>query len=262
MSTDASKYFFETLVNAPEDTIYKDWGTKIKQYCPILWETCNGFNGNKYNPDPLHIHLVKAFLEAEKAKYPHLVCLAALFHDVGKATAINWDSVKKDYTFHKHEIIGAKQIRNWLTSIEAPWESIDHLYKLIKYSGFRFYDNTSENTIKRWLIRLGSHELWEDLMLLRLADRAANSATKNKPLQTKEWLTLWNQVNSIYVKNEVTFPNQLNFTPLYTIGSKANYSSYYDCITGLIVEINKKPGRNNPEYIEGYRKRYNASNSK
>ena len=111
----------------------------------------------------------------------------------------------KKVTFHKHEIVGAQQAYDIMNRLGFTRSECEHVSKLVRHHQFRFYEDSSDKTIKKWLQKLGKN--WEDVFKVRLADRRANPNNKGKPDMPLETATLLTRCRQ--VSKSMVFPEQL-----------------------------------------------------
>jgi hypothetical protein len=107
----------------------------------------------------------------------------------------------RSVSFHKHEVVGANKTREMLTRLGYPAEVVEDVAILVRHHQFRFYPDTKDETIQKWMRKLGKNssgqERWKLVMLLRLLDRGGNDKNKNKPLITKAWNELYEKCHKL-----------------------------------------------------------------
>ena len=163
-----------------------------------LLQSMKGVKQNKYHVDDLYTHSVKAYQIVREYVWNPLVHFATLMHDVGKVTNKQWKEEKQDYTFHKHEIDGAIQVKQWMIHQKFNKQEISLVYLLIRYHQFRFHEGLNYvKSVKKWLHNLGSIDNYKYIFNLRLADRMANGNNKGKAIIERHLTSLDNTVQDI-----------------------------------------------------------------
>src|SRR3989344_8092 len=99
------------------------------------------------------------------------VRLAALFHDIGKPKSRRWGEDKKDWTFHGHEVVGAKMAKKRLTDLKFSREIVTKVTNLVRWHMF-FSDpeKITLSAVRRIITNVGREHIW-DLINLRICDR-------------------------------------------------------------------------------------------
>jgi poly(A) polymerase len=83
--------------------------------------------------DPIHRHkdvLAHTLAVVDKTSPDRLLRLAALFHDVGKPKTRAFGP--EGVTFHHHEVVGARMVRERMTSLRYPGADIDTVARLVE----------------------------------------------------------------------------------------------------------------------------------
>jgi poly(A) polymerase len=83
--------------------------------------------------DPIHRHkdvLAHTLAVVDKTSPDRLLRLAALFHDVGKPKTRAFGP--EGVTFHHHEVVGARMVRERMTALRYPGADIDTVARLVE----------------------------------------------------------------------------------------------------------------------------------
>ncbi len=83
--------------------------------------------------DPIHRHkdvLAHTLAVVEKTSPDRVLRLAALFHDVGKPKTRAFGP--EGVTFHHHEVVGARMVRERMTALRYPGADIDAVTRLVE----------------------------------------------------------------------------------------------------------------------------------
>ena len=241
------KFFLEEVPTNPESILKSLWELTIKEKFYSLYLT-KLILPNKYHTEILSDHLIRAYCIAAKQYKDPLLSFAALTHDIGKVGTSQWCPIKKDYTFHKHEIHGSKLVHHWMLHQNFTKEEAERVRKVIKHHGFRFYPDSKESTILTWLVKLG-RQGYHDVIRLSLIDRAANLANEHKPLMTKEYLSLTRKIQSWIDSERILFPEQLVITGQEIRSSLVDKKLYQQVILDLVYTVSAKPEFNTKEYL-------------
>jgi putative nucleotidyltransferase with HDIG domain len=148
---------------------------------------------NKWHDETLYNHLIECYKIGMAYTNDPVFGLACLFHDIGKIQTKEYNRIKLDYTFHKHEYIGAKLVRDFMRENKFRREDTQRVYLAIKNHQYRIYPDTKDKTIRHWLREIGQ-QAWEDIRILRLADRQANKANIMKPIIYKKYIDIDNRI--------------------------------------------------------------------
>ncbi|QIA26203.1 HD domain-containing protein [Thermaerobacter sp. PB12/4term] len=106
--------------------------------------------------------------------------LAGLLHDVGKPRTVSVDAQGERHFYH-HEVVGAQMARDMLRRLRFDNETVQHVVHLVRHHlALHHYPGMTDAAIRRLIQRIGFDYL-EDLIILRVADRAA-SGTKRAPI--------------------------------------------------------------------------------
>ena len=120
--------------------------------------------------------------------------LAALLHDIGKPAAREWSKEKQDWTFHTHEIIGARIARKMMKRMKFSKEVIDMVTLLVRWH--MFFSDTEQITlsgVRKMVARVGKEHIW-DLIDLRMCDRIGTGRPKEQPYRLRKYTSMVEEV--------------------------------------------------------------------
>jgi putative nucleotidyltransferase with HDIG domain len=221
----------------------------VKQVVPEL-AACEACPGGKYHNETVLEHLLLTAAAAERMQYKPELILACLLHDIGKPGTYKADD-QGEISFWSHDAIGAEIAFNIGTRLEFGKTLTQYLVNMIRHHMFRFEDDVSDRTIRRWLTQVGKD--WEDLFLLRAADRQGNMAKLDRPSWTLEMIQLQAQAHRVIDKTNIIFPEQLVVSKeevKYIVGDKVK-----EAIPSLVRLVDDNPERNTREWIISYLER-------
>jgi len=221
----------------------------VKQAVPEL-AACEACPGGKYHNETVLEHLLLTAAAAERMQYKPELILACLLHDIGKPETYKVDD-QEEISFWSHDAVGAEIAFNIGTRLEFGKTLTQYLVNMIRHHMFRFEDDVSDRTIRRWLTQVGKD--WEDLFLLRAADRQGNMAKLDRPSWTSEMIQLQAQAHRVIDKTNIIFPEQLVVSKeevKYIVGDKVK-----EAIPSLVRLVDDNPERNTREWIISYLER-------
>ncbi len=132
-------------------------------------------------------HNLNACQNAVWQEWPLHVCLAALFHDIGKPRSRRRDEQAGIWTFYGHEVIGAKMVRKIMERMKYPRDLSDKVEKLVRYH--MFFSDTETITlsaVRRMIVNVGEDLIW-DLMRVRRSDRIGMGKKDAEPYRLRKY---------------------------------------------------------------------------
>ena len=91
---------------------------------------------NQAHAFDVYEHLLRTMQHGADKDWEFAIRLAGLFHDVSKPETRRWSEDKKDWTFHGHEVVGARVARRALKDLKFPRETIERVVRLIRWHMF------------------------------------------------------------------------------------------------------------------------------
>jgi len=208
---------------------------------------CYGIEQNDYHAETVFEHLMLAVDASVDLTDNVLLRMAALFHDVGKPATKSEDD-DGDIHFYKHEIQGMILTDNWMRQMKFSNKDRAYVTNLVKHHQWRFMPDSKDKTIRRWLREVG--ESWEDLILLRCADRKGNLAKAGKAMITGAMRNLIEKATSMIAKGEPIFDGDLaiNGEDLKELGIKPGpvYKKIFADMWALVLN---EPQRNTKDEL-------------
>lgn len=193
-------------------------------------------------------HLLRSVQHAADKEYPFEVRLAALFHDIGKPASRRWSEDKKDYTFHGHEVIGARMTKKALEALRFPRETIDTVVKLVRWHMF-FSDPAliSLSAVRRTIRNVGEGQI-VNLLDLRICDRIGTGRPKEQPFRFRQYKAMVDEALRDPISVKMLKIDGLRI--MEVTGEKPG-PKLGDTLHALLEEVLEEPTKNNAGYLEG-----------
>jgi tRNA nucleotidyltransferase (CCA-adding enzyme) len=152
-----------------------------------------GVEQNQAHSFDVFEHNMRALQHAADKGWSFEIRLAALLHDVGKPKARRWSDDKHDWTFHGHEVVGAKMAKSILEDLRFSRETIEKTEKLVRWH--MFFSDPDKITLSavRRIIRNVGPENIEDLVKLRICDRIGTGRPKEQPFRLRKYQSMIEQ---------------------------------------------------------------------
>ncbi|MGH2506304.1 MAG: CCA tRNA nucleotidyltransferase [Ktedonobacteraceae bacterium] len=192
-------------------------------------------------------HNLRALQHAADKKWPFEVRLAALLHDIGKPRARRWSAEKNDWTFHGHDVIGAKITKKILGELHFSREMVAGVEKLVRWH--MFFSDPDKITLSgvRRLIRNVGPENIENLVKLRKCDRIGTGRPKEQPFRLRKYQSMIEQA----------LRDPISVTMLEIDGGRIMELSREKpgprigwVLHALLEEVLDDPAKNTKEYLE------------
>ncbi len=159
----------------------KDLGL-LKYIIPELEESYNVLQNHHHIYD-VYTHLTYSLKYAAKENFNTDVRLAALLHDIAKPKTCR--KQKNSFSFHNHEVVGAKMTKKILERLKFPKKQIDKIVKMVRFHMFYYnVDEVTESSIRRLIRNVGLEDI-DDLLNLRYCDRIGSGVQKAEPYKLR-----------------------------------------------------------------------------
>tara|TARA_B100000745_G_scaffold294549_1_gene237655 strand:+ start:16062 stop:17528 length:1467 start_codon:yes stop_codon:yes gene_type:complete len=146
-----------------------------------------GIEQNQAHKYDVFEHLIRTMQHGADKDWEWEIRLAGLFHDVSKPETRRFDKEKGDYTFHGHEVVGARVTKKALTDLKFPKKTIERVTKLVRWH--MFFSDPDEITlsaVRRMIRNVGEENIW-DLLNLRICDRVGTGRPKEQPFRFRKY---------------------------------------------------------------------------
>lgn len=216
----------------------------LKHIMPELREGI-GVGQNLHHIYTVWEHNLRALKYTADKKYPFLIRMAALLHDVGKPRSKQGDG--KYSTFYGHDVIGARMTPAILDRLHYEKSFIEDVAHLVRHH--LFYYNVDEVTaagVRRFLARVGPENI-DDLIKIREADRIGSGVPKAVPYKLRHLLFMIEKV-----KRDPISPKMLTLRgeDIMAIAGIPPSPKVGQILAALLEEVLDDPEKNKKEYLE------------
>jgi len=230
----------------PMQAIFLAQKLGLLKYISAELEEGIGIEQNQAHSFDVFEHLLRALQHAADKNWPFEVRLAALFHDVGKPQARRRSEEKNDWTFHGHEVIGARMTKKVLEKLRFPKEVIEKTVKLVRWHMFfSDPDQVTLSAVRRVITNVGPENI-QDLLNLRICDRIGTGRPKEQPFRLRKYMSMVDQAlrDPISVSMLAINGNDL----MKEVGEKAGPRIGW-ILHALLEEVLEDPGKNTRDYL-------------
>ena len=153
-----------------------------------------GIEQNQAHKFDVFEHNVRTLEHAGVKQFDLHLRLSALMHDISKPATREWSNEKKDWTFHAHEVVGARVAKKILKRLKFSKEMIEVVTLLVRWH--MFFSDTEKislTAVRRMIARVGEKHIW-DLIDLRRCDRIGTGRPKEQPYRLRKYVSLVEEV--------------------------------------------------------------------
>lgn len=218
----------------------------LKYIAPELEEGI-GIEQNQAHSYDVWEHNLRALQHAADKGWPFSVRIAALFHDVGKPKTRRRDEAKGDWTFHGHDVVGARMTRKALENLKFSRETIDDTANLVRWH--MFFSDPDKITLSavRRIIRNVGPEHIEELINLRICDRIGTGRPKEQPFRLRKYQAMIEEALRDPISVSML---KIDGAKLMEMGERPG-PKFSWVLHALLEEVLDDPTRNTVEYLEG-----------
>ncbi len=206
-----------------------------------------GIDQNQAHSYDVFGHLMRTMQHAADKEWGFNIRLAGLFHDVSKPETRRWSEEKKDWTFHGHEVVGARVTKKALEDLRFSRETVEKVVKLVRWHMF-FSDpeQITLSAVRRIITNVGEENIW-DLLNLRICDRIGTGRPKEQPFRFRKYKAMVEQAlrDPISVAMLKTDGTRLMEVFHEKPGPKIGYTLH-----ALLEEVLDDSARNTIEYLD------------
>lgn len=158
----------------------------LEMICPELVRGI-GVEQNQAHSYDVFGHLMRSMQHAADKGWSTDLRLAALLHDVSKPETRRWSKEKRDWTFHGHEVVGARVTEKILHDLRFSRETTEKVVKLVRWHMFfSDPDQITLSAVRRMIRNVGEDNIW-DLLNLRICDRIGTGRPKEQPFRFRKY---------------------------------------------------------------------------
>ncbi len=205
-----------------------------------------GVEQNQAHSFDVYEHNLRALQHAADKDWNFTVRLSALFHDIGKPATRRWSDQKRDWTFHGHDVVGAKMTKKALERLKFPRETIDTVSNLVRWHMFfSDPDKVTLSAVRRIITNVGKENI-ENLVNLRICDRIGTGRPKEQPFRLRKYQAMIEQAlqDPLSVTMLAIDGKQLMDVTREKPGPRLGWMLH-----ALLEEVLDDPTRNSKEYL-------------
>jgi poly(A) polymerase/tRNA nucleotidyltransferase (CCA-adding enzyme) len=191
-------------------------------------------------------HSLRTLQHAADKKWPFVVRIAALLHDVGKPASRRWSDEKKDWTFYGHDVIGGRMARKILTDLKFSKEAIEQVSTLVRWHMFfSDPDKITLSAVRRVIARVGTEHI-KDLLNLRVCDRIGTGRPKEHPFRLRKYMSMVDEAMRDPISVSML---KIDGGKLIGMGEAPGPRIGW-ALHALLEEVLDKPSKNTSKYLE------------
>jgi tRNA nucleotidyltransferase (CCA-adding enzyme) len=218
----------------------------ILQYVLPELEQGIGVEQNQAHSFDVFEHNLRALQHAADKEWPLLVRLAALLHDIGKPKSRRWSDEKRDWTFHGHEVVGARMAKKILEDLKFPRETVHEVTNLVRWHMFfSDPDKVTLSAVRRIVANVGKERIW-DLINLRICDRIGTGRPKEQPFRLRKYQAMIEQAMRDPISVGML---AIDGKGIIALGEKPGPRIGWT-LHALLEEVLEEPARNTAEYMQ------------
>ncbi|MEX2368904.1 MAG: HD domain-containing protein [Candidatus Paceibacterota bacterium] len=239
---------FEKLIISDNPKIGLEIARKLgilEIFLPELLNTVD-LEQNQAHSYDLWEHLTRACQTTADKGWPLHIRLAALFHDIAKVQTREWSEERNDWSFHNHEVVGARITRNLLNRLKFPKDLVSQVTNLVRWHMFfSDTDEISHSAVRRLIQNVGKENIW-DLMKVRRADRLGMGRPKEEPYRLRKYQSMIEEVirDPVSVSNLAITGNDVIHETNETPGPRIGW-----ILHALLEEVLEDPDFNTKETL-------------
>jgi len=206
-----------------------------------------GVAQNQAHSFDVYEHNLRSLQHAADKEWSLLIRLSALLHDIGKPASRRWSNEKNDWTFHGHDVIGAKMTKKILERLKFPRETVDTAQNLVRWH--MFFSDPDKVTLSavRRIIRNVGRENIENLVHLRICDRIGTGRPKEQPFRLRKYQSMIEQ--ALRDPLSVTML-KIDGKRLMEVIREKPGPRFGWMLHALLEEVLDDPDKNTAEYLE------------
>src|SRR3989344_2878267 len=203
-------------------------------------------------------HNLRALQHAADNNWSFEVRVAALFHDIGKPAVRQWSDDKKDWTFHGHDVVGAKITKKILQELRFSRETIENVSNLVRWHMFfSDPDTVTLAAVRRTIQRVGKDHI-KELLQLRMCDRIGTGRPKEQPFRLRKYMSMVDEA----LRDPISVGMlAIDGAKVLTLGERPGPRIGWILHT-LLEEVLEDPSKNKAGYLEEQTKKMSQMEDK
>jgi tRNA nucleotidyltransferase (CCA-adding enzyme) len=238
--------FTKTLMSPrPMQALYVAQKLGISKHIIPELDEAIGVEQNQAHSFDVFEHLLRSLQHAADKEWSLEVRLAALLHDIGKPASRRWSDEKKDWTFHGHEVIGAKIAKRILRDLKFSNEIVQNVTSLIRWHMF-FSDpeQVTLSAVRRIITNVGKDHI-KDLLNLRICDRIGTGRPKEQPFRLRKYMSMVDEAMRDPISVGML---KIDGRKIMDLGEKPGPRIGW-MLHALLEEVLDEPAKNTEEYL-------------
>lgn len=218
----------------------------LKYIMPDL-ERGMGIEQNQAHKYDVYGHLLRTMQHAADKGWDFDLRLAGLLHDISKPETRRWSDEKKDWTFHGHEVVGARVAKRILEDLKLPKKQSEKIVKLVRWHMFfSDPDKITLSAVRRIIRNVGEENIW-DLLNLRICDRIGTGRPKEQPFRFRKYVSMVEEALRDPISVQLL---KIDGKRLMEISSQPPGPKFGWILHALLEEALDDSSKNTPEYME------------
>lgn len=206
-----------------------------------------GVEQNQAHAFDVYEHLLRTMQHAADKDWEFDIRLAGLFHDISKPETRRWSKEKNDWTFHGHEVVGAKVAKKALQEMKFSRERIERIVTLIRWHMFfSDPDLITLSAVRRTIANVGKENIW-DLLKLRRCDRIGTGRPKEQPFRLRKYTAMVEEALRDPISVKML---KIDGVRIMEITGEKPGPKLGHTLNALLEEVLDDPLKNTPEYLE------------
>lgn len=205
-----------------------------------------GIQQNQAHSFDVYEHLLRTMQHAADKNWNTAVRIAGLFHDISKPETRRWSDEKHDWTFHGHEVVGARVTKRIMRDLKFPEEVTQKVVALVRWHMFfSDPDKVTMSAVRRVIANVGRENVW-DLLNLRVCDRIGTGRPKEQPFRLRKYMSMVDQA----LRDPVTVGMlKVDGRAVMEISGEKPGPRIGHMLHALLEEVLEDPARNAEEWL-------------
>ena len=203
-------------------------------------------------------HNLRSLQHAADNNWSLEVRIAALFHDVGKPAVRQRSEEKNDWTFHGHDVVGAKITKKILHDLRFSRETVENVSNLVRWHMFfSDPDTVTLAAVRRTIQRVGKDHI-KELLQLRMCDRIGTGRPKEQPFRLRKYMSMVDEA----LRDPISVGMlAIDGARIIQIGEKPGPRIGW-ILHALLEEVLEDPSKNKAGYLEEQTKKMSQMEDK